>query len=225
MTDPAPPAASPDQPEPRLRPARRRHVVCFAVVALLIALDLASKGLIMPWLEARDPDFSAWVEQAPAELEQLVEDGHRYHHRYPLAGSWLALMHNLNYGAAFGQFDGVPWVLVLGRCAAALLLTVLIVRAPIGAPAYLTALVLILAGALGNLYDNFFYTPLDVDPGQPFGPVRDFIDVYFEVWDYHFPTFNVADSCISVGAVLLLLSGFGSKQKKAAARAPAPPGA
>ena len=44
--------------------------------------------------------------------------------------------------------------------------------------------------------------------GKPFYPVRDFIDVYFASWDWHFPTFNVADSCISVGAVLLLLSSF-----------------
>jgi lipoprotein signal peptidase len=32
--------------------------------------------------------------------------------------------------------------------------------------------------------------------------------VYFGVWNYHFPTFNVADSCITVGAVLLLLTSF-----------------
>ena len=50
---------------------------------------------------------------------------------------------------------------------------------------------------------------------RPFKPVRDFIDVYFTGWDWHFPTFNVADSCISVGAVLLLLSGLGPKRAKA----------
>ena len=73
-------------------------------------------------------------------------------------------------------------------------------------------MVLILAGALGNLYDNLFYEPLVPVPDKPYGPVRDFIDVYFEVWDYHFATFNVADSCITVGAVLLLLTGlFGRK--------------
>ena len=38
--------------------------------------------------------------------------------------------------------------------------------------------------------------------------MRDFIHVYFERWDYHFPTFNVADSCITVGAVLLILGGL-----------------
>ena len=38
--------------------------------------------------------------------------------------------------------------------------------------------------------------------------MRDFIDVYFSRWDWHFPTFNVADSCITVGAVLLFVSSF-----------------
>ena len=55
---------------------------------------------------------------------------------------------------------------------------------------------------------------------QPtYGAVRDFIDVYTPQWrdtlpwGAHFPTFNVADSCITVGAVLLLLSGFGDSKK------------
>ena len=97
------------------------------------------------------------------------------------------------------------------RCGAVLLVSWFLLRAPRGQRIYLAALVLILAGAAGNLYDNFFFRPHDHDPSRPFGPVRDFIDVYFARWDWHFPTFNVADSCISVGAVLLGLSGFGSR--------------
>jgi len=52
-----------------------------------------------------------------------------------------------------------------------------------------------------------------------YGAVRDFIDVYTPQWrdtlpwGSHFPTFNVADSCISVGAVLLLITGFGEGSK------------
>jgi len=51
---------------------------------------------------------------------------------------------------------------------------------------------LILAGAAGNLYDRFAY-----------GYVVDFLDFY--IGAYHWPAFNVADSCITVGAGLLLL--------------------
>jgi lipoprotein signal peptidase len=57
------------------------------------------------------------------------------------------------------------------------------------------------------------------DAESTYGSVRDFIDVYTPQWrdtlpwGSHFPTFNVADSCISVGAVLLLLTGFGDQEK------------
>ena len=52
---------------------------------------------------------------------------------------------------------------------------------------------LILGGALGNLFDRIIY-----------GYVIDFID--FHVSNNHFPTFNVADSCIVIGVLLLLLT-------------------
>jgi len=54
---------------------------------------------------------------------------------------------------------------------------------------------LILAGALGNLYDRLFYSQ-----------VRDFLDFYL----IHWPVFNLADAFISVGAVLLLITTFRS---------------
>ena len=60
------------------------------------------------------------------------------------------------------------------------------------------ALALILGGALGNLVDRIAY-----------GYVVDFLDFYWN--SYHFPAFNVADSAISVGAVLLLLDSFRKK--------------
>jgi len=164
----------------------------------LVALDLWSKSAVFAWFE--DP-------AAATDFERSVHG----HPRYPLIGGWLAFMENLNYGAAFGQGDRWPWVLVIGRGVAVLLLSVLVVRVPRGQKVYLTALVLILSGAIGNLYDNLFYVPRFPDPTKPFGPVRDFIDVYFGIWKWHFPTFNVADSCITVGAVLLLLSGFFGK--------------
>lgn len=67
------------------------------------------------------------------------------------------------------------------------------------------ALALILGGAAGNLIDRLVY-----------GYVIDFIDLYYDGW--HWPTFNVADSAISIGAALLLLDavlGGRSGNKKA----------
>ena len=54
---------------------------------------------------------------------------------------------------------------------------------------------LVLGGALGNLIDRILY-----------GYVIDFLDVY--VGDWHWPAFNVADSAITVGVVMLLLDSF-----------------
>lgn len=57
-------------------------------------------------------------------------------------------------------------------------------------------LMLVLGGAIGNVIDRV-----------RFGYVVDFIDVYYRSW--HWPTFNVADSAITVGAVLLVLDALG----------------
>ncbi len=59
----------------------------------------------------------------------------------------------------------------------------------------LTAYVLILAGAIGNMYDRF-----------TLGYVIDFLDVYIK--NYHWPVFNIADSCITIGICLLILEQY-----------------
>ncbi len=61
---------------------------------------------------------------------------------------------------------------------------------------------LVIAGALGNVIDRL-----------RFGYVVDFIDWYWK--QFHWPVFNIADSCIVVGAVMLVLSSFGHKDKVA----------
>jgi signal peptidase II len=56
----------------------------------------------------------------------------------------------------------------------------------------LTSLTFIVAGAIGNLIDRASY-----------GFVIDFIDVYYKTW--HWPTFNLADSFITIGVILLII--------------------
>jgi signal peptidase II len=58
------------------------------------------------------------------------------------------------------------------------------------------SLSLVLGGAIGNLIDRLAY-----------GYVIDFLDVYVKSW--HWPAFNVADSAITLGVVLMLLESFG----------------
>lgn len=61
-----------------------------------------------------------------------------------------------------------------------------------------TGLMLILGGAAGNLADRLLH-----------GYVIDFVDVYYRAW--HWPAFNVADSAITIGAVILVLDAMGFK--------------
>lgn len=63
------------------------------------------------------------------------------------------------------------------------------------------ALSLILSGALGNLVDRLAY-----------GYVIDFLDFHWN--EYHFATFNIADTAINIGAALLILDGFKNKSEK-----------
>jgi signal peptidase II len=65
---------------------------------------------------------------------------------------------------------------------------------------------LILGGAMGNLYDRIFR-----------GAVTDFIEVYHQAWS--FPAFNVADSAITVGAILLFIDLLRTRDKENAQRA------
>jgi signal peptidase II len=74
------------------------------------------------------------------------------------------------------------------------MVSVLIVRTP-ERRVLCVGLALILGGALGNVIDRL-----------RFGSVVDFLD--FHALGWHFPAFNVADSAITTGAVLLILEGF-----------------
>jgi len=67
------------------------------------------------------------------------------------------------------------------------------------------ALVLIIAGAIGNLIDRSLY-----------GYVVDFLHVYYQQW--HYPVFNIADCAITIGAVLLIWDSFTSDEEAAQTR-------
>jgi signal peptidase II len=108
---------------------------------------------------------------------------------------FLALTLVLNPGLAFGLLSGVGgawrWVVALLSIAALVVLTRVALRVlPAGGWPGEVAIGLIFGGAVGNLIDR-----------ARLGAVVDFIDVYWR--GYHWPAFNVADSAISVGVVLL----------------------
>jgi signal peptidase II len=114
------------------------------------------------------------------------------------------ITHVLNTGAAFSIFadsvspSAVRIGLILFSIFAVLIVAVLLWR--VGRTFTLTsaALALILGGAIGNLYDRV-----------RFAHVVDFLEVH--IVHYHWPDFNVADSCIVIGACLLLVEIFRSR--------------
>lgn len=100
-----------------------------------------------------------------------------------------------NQGAAFSMLaDGAGWqrwfFMALGLAASAFILYLL--RKHREQPLFCLALTLILAGAIGNVIDRTLY-----------GHVIDFLLFYWN--DAYFPAFNLADTFITIGAVLLVL--------------------
>ena len=141
----------------------------FFVSVIVILLDQASKC----WAVSR---------LMPYQPEEI----------FPLLNFTLAY----NSGAAFSFLSGAGdwhrWFFTGFSGVMSVVLAVWIWRLPIGARLQLTAVSLILAGALGNLVDRL-----------RLGHVIDFIDVYYT--HYHWPAFNIADSAICIGAFLLFV--------------------
>jgi signal peptidase II len=108
---------------------------------------------------------------------------------------WLNWTLLFNRGAAFSLLaDAGGWqrlFLVAVSIGVAGVITVMLWRLPAQQKLQSSALVLLLAGALGNLIDRL-----------RFGEVTDFIQVHYAGW--YFPAFNVADSAITVGVIALI---------------------
>jgi signal peptidase II len=115
--------------------------------------------------------------------------------------SVFRISHVENPGAAFSLFTDSPhpqvtrWMLIGFSLLAAVV--VLIVLARIGRRFSLTALsmALVMGGAIGNMWDRIRS-----------GTVVDFLEVH--IVHYHWPDFNVADSAIVIGGILLLLDSL-----------------
>jgi signal peptidase II len=120
----------------------------------------------------------------------------------PITG-FFNLVLACNKGAAFSLLADAPgWqtpLFTVFALVASIVIGVLIVRSP-GRRLFLGGLALVLAGALGNVADRL-----------RFGCVVDFLDFHAGGW--HWPAFNVADSAITIGAVLLILDSFIGRER------------
>ena len=112
---------------------------------------------------------------------------------------WLNLTLAHNEGAAFSFLAGAGgwqrWFFSAVAVIISLVLMIWLWRLPNRSRLLPVAISLVLGGAIGNLIDRIRY-----------GYVVDFIDVHYGGW--HWPAFNVADSVIVIGVILLLVEGF-----------------
>ncbi len=151
------------------------RIVSFALAAVIVSLDRITK---------------MWVEKS-VELHATI----------PVLPGFFNLVHTQNRGMAFGLFNDAPspmrtFVLIGVSMIVLGFVVALIWRQPRSLPPsqHRTpwALGLILGGAVGNLYDRIAQ-----------GSVTDFLEFY--AGQFYWPAFNVADSAITVGAVLLAM--------------------
>ena len=108
-----------------------------------------------------------------------------------------------NEGSSFGLLSGVmagkPLLMAALTGALALIFAVMAFRAR--RPLERAGLALVVGGALGNIIDRLRQ-----------GAVTDFLDLYWRDW--HWPTFNVADIAITLGAVLILAASLPLRRRK-----------
>lgn len=143
-----------------------------------------------------------WITVAVFVLDQLTKyaaSDYLLHHGEVRVLPFLNLVLVHNTGAAFGflswasGWQNVLFIVVAAGASAFILW--LLSRSPPADRMLAVALTLVLGGALGNLLDRLVR-----------GYVVDFIDVYYGSW--HWPAFNVADSAITIGALLLLFGAL-----------------
>ena len=190
--------------ETPVRPAakcRRAWTLFLALAVCVLTVDLVSKT----W-------SFATVAGEPIDMDRVRTHGANavpFHEGVTVVPGVLDLRLTVNRGAVFGIGQGQRWLFAVVSVAATGIIVQVFRRTPAKARAYQAALGLILAGALGNLYDRLRYAG-----------VRDMLHLFPEVklplgwrWPggnpYLYPwIFNVADVALVVGVAALLLHMF-----------------
>jgi signal peptidase II len=130
----------------------------------------------------------------------------------PVIPGFFSITYVRNPGAAFGMFSQAHdlWrmsLLVGVSLVAVALLTLFFLRSPHAERVSRLAAVLVMGGALGNLIDRL-----------RFGEVIDFLDLF--VGRLHWPAFNVADSAITIGIGLFVVSAWRERRERSPGGAP-----
>ena len=153
----------------------------------------SARGRVWPWLIT-----SALVLTLDQFTKWLIQQDLPVNTGRSITG-FFNLVHYQNPGAAFAFLAGAGgwqrWLFTAVALAASTLIVWLLFRHR-GKTLFSLALALILGGALGNVADRLVW-----------GHVTDFLDFYVTLngQQWHWPAFNVADSSITLGALLLLV--------------------
>lgn len=147
-----------------------------------------------------------WIVVAVIVLDQatklLADNLLTYQHPLQIMPLFnLTLVYN--QGAAFSFLSNAGgwqrWFFVILSAVISIALVIWLRKIEARHKYQIIALAMILGGALGNLIDRSLY-----------GHVIDFLDVYYS--KHHWPAFNIADSAITVGAILLILDSLRHEQ-------------
>ena len=146
-----------------------------------------------------------WLPIVIVVLDQLTKAVIRatlpLHESATVIPGFFDFTHVRNTGAAFGMLNSVDFpgkTLFLSLIAAGALVGIAMYSMALATHQWAArlGLALVSGGAAGNLIDRLFI-----------GSVVDFIDVYWQSW--HFWTFNIADSAITVGVTIMILDMLG----------------
>ena len=113
----------------------------------------------------------------------------------PVLGKYLAITSHRNSGAAWGMLQGQMIFFYIITVVVLAILVYVYIREAKDNLLLQTAIVMLVAGSLGNFIDRIL-----------FQEVVDFVDVLLIFYD--FPIFNVADSALTVGVVLMIVEFF-----------------
>lgn len=176
-------------------------ILLFAIViGVVLAADLYSKHWAFETVAGEPVD----LEWMPADQEQGIP----YHRPTVVVDNVLALRLTLNRGAVFGLMSGKQWLFVIISVVAVLLISLFFAHSRKNNYLLHIALAMLLAGALGNLYDRMTYNAvrdllyLFPDVHLPFGwswPERMGGNTLLFPW-----IFNIADVALNVGVILSL---------------------
>lgn len=153
--------------------------------------------------------LSAIVFAADRLTKSIVEARVSAFDVHPVIPGFFDIVRSQNRGVAFGLMNdsNSAWrtvVLIVLSAAALIVVAGLLWRASRMDRWTAAGLALVLGGAAGNLFDRILW-----------GRVTDFLEFY--IGDLHWPTFNVADSCIVIGSGLLVLELLRPKRQPAGA--------